>query len=401
MTKCKLTMDEVARFEAAYISEQFGRRQVQALRDSRPRKIGPISEAVQDVLSLMDGFPATEHAPRPSWVGALATHRSFFQHCGLRFEGVSGHRYFQCSFVKQSPLLVGMVEMVALPQQPLGPCAQGWEREQLNTWAHSFSMNFSSFVFTDEWPFDVATPVFVLTGVYRLGGGLVVSDASWTPFELILESLPAVTAAPAVDASVGTERTRETTTMWFDCPWLIKFVATGKTAYDDDIIGRAISTEKRLPTAAEYDVDAMVVMDALAAAREEWQLLDPVARDNFKWHLMGGKWLMANRGIVYDGFESYARKGPTTDLCKKFHMSPSASYFISVYTDEGAFNMACAWCHKMQYIFDKQSVIVGAIVSDAVLDAYNEPATVADLYNCGFKRVQARIRELRAIRPRL
>ena len=63
---------------------------------------------------------------------------------------------------------------------------------------------------------------------------------------------------------------------WLECPWLLDFLATGEQTKAKGPSSTAF------PDSHKHDVDALMVMDALYAAREDWQLHGRDDTEDFK-----------------------------------------------------------------------------------------------------------------------
>ena len=150
-----------------------------------------------------------------------------------------------------------------------------------------------------------------------------------------------------------------------------------------------------------HDIDPEMVMDALEAARLDWRGRDDLACEHFRWRLLGGKWTGEHKGVAYDSFEASARGLFVRQWCSDWHLNREASFAIGVYGEEGGFTLCTAWCHKMQWLFNRSLASGHEDVdfSAAVLTTYEEPAAVAELYRVGGGRVRMRIDSLRALAP--
>ena len=105
---------------------------------------------------------------------------------------------------------------------------------------------------------------------------------------------------------------------------------------------------------------------------------------------------------AYDAFQASAREADAQKFCADWQLPREATFHISVYSEEGCFILATAWCHKLQWFYDKALADGFEMVTfgQGDLEAYPEPADVAELHDRGGARVRARISSLRALRPR-
>jgi hypothetical protein len=400
-TSCRLTVEEMRRMQEAYDSDKFSNRFVQSLVDSEPKQLGEISAPWQSALSEIQMPPCPQPRVRPAWTATLAWHRQFFQGCLFRFEIAGDFRYFQFGTAKQSPLRVGMIGIAPLPQRDRDPDRRGWTHDQLQSWKHFFRKDYTLVAYTDEWPLDVAAPLCVASGAFNVGNMCVASDADWKPLSYFADLLPPVSQANQ-PLDVDEKPRQDVHKQWFECPWLVDFIAHGKMAFSDEVLGGVPDAPPRDTSEGQFEVDAMQVMDALSVARDEWPLRDYIGSDHFAWNLLGGQWTASHRGIVYDCFESYARGGDPTDFCIQFVLQRSSSYAIDAHSEENAFQLAIAWCHKMQFLYHAYLASDAATVCAAeALSAYVEPAEIASIYLSAGRKTRDRIDQLRAIHPRI
>ena len=278
----------------------------------------------------------------------------------------------------------------------------GWEADQLQSWRRCFRADHNVYSFTDEASTLDDADMFVLSDAVYIGECLLVSDATWKPLAHILDLLGEVPAD-------GNDEQRRTTgcpasafdDRIFECPWVNDYWENVKKL---DSAMEESSTESDDGKPREepvFEVDVAALDDSLATTREAWRHRDAFRSTDFKWALLGGKWLAERRGIMYDAFEATARKGGPMDFCVRWHLPRSSSYFCSIYTEAGSFTLATAWCHKMQWLYSK-FVAEGEAV-DYGKDAmarYDEPDGIEDLYRTGTPRMRTRIKALRELTPR-
>ena len=400
---CRFTSAEVVLFQEALESPDYAVfRSKDLLAQKLATKVGPPPEHIRDLLaSVVLPPPAKVRQIRPNWVRLLATHRSFFQNSIFRFDRLDGSRFAKFTLAKQCPLLVGMCEVTPLPQDVVMPDHLGWTFDQMHTWEHSFTIHYEQMLFTDAWPLDVALPVHVLTECVHIGDGVVASDVAWQPLTTVAELLPPVSAHvedDALDENTTPEKNHE---VWYDCPWLNDFVASGKMAYDDEVLGKP-GDRQGLNPKRTYEADAMHIMDALAAARDALAERELCVSDEFKWRVRGGALVHKVDAKLFDICEGFARSGIATDMCDRFHMSVTYSCAAKRYGEEGSFQLVCGWCHKMQFLLDKW--VAGgddALAVDAALIGYVEPDGIRRLFAEAEPFTVRRVSHLRGLHPRV
>ena len=78
-----------------------------------------------------------------------------------------------------------------------------------------------------------------------------------------------------------------------------------------------------------------------------------------------------------------------------------ASYTISLHSELGAFQLAKAWCHTLQFLFDESQRGAGGVVDFAeALARYEEPVEFARWAAVATGRALNRIGELRGLVPK-
>ena len=149
-----------------------------------------------------------------------------------------------------------------------------------------------------------------------------------------------------------------------------------------------------------HEVRAEDVFDALCAARESWEPPLGEAPSDFTWGLRGGVWTAAHRGSPFDSFRSQAKHNDARAFCARFHLTPTATFSIAWYGMEGARPLSSAWCHKMQWWYDRYVCEgEGLDTSAAVQSLYSEPRDLAIMFSSGGARARDRIVALRELLP--
>ncbi|CAE8605383.1 unnamed protein product [Polarella glacialis] len=148
-------------------------------------------------------------------------------------------------------------------------------------------------------------------------------------------------------------------------------------------------------------VVALLVMDALYAARDEWQLRDPGDTQDFKWSIAGGEWSAKLRGSSVNAFQGSARNAESTQFCSRCRMPKTAGFSVSLYTDSGAYCLVYAWCHKMQFLYDNYCQHgFPAADFETALAGYIEPANFTDWAREASFAAQTRVTQIRLLRPK-
>lgn len=399
ISSCKLTESGLQQLETTFSSNALSKKELGEVRAEWAAVVQAPSAAEQQVLEAVELPAGVPKPPRPAWLRLLATHRSFFSSCVFRFQDGDNEHLLKYTLGVQRPHLIGFAVLTLEPAP--APCVEAveWEREQLDTWQHRFRLS-PSFVFSDSLPFPADAPAEVLTDALHIGSGIVVSDAAWKPLVEIEQCLPPVTAERATaDVGEGNEQPQaEGDDRWINCPWLLDFLATGEVPSVDTTSADQLGSRREAPHA----IDPEAVMDALESVRGELLDRSDVACQHFRWALHGGKWVSQQSGVAYDAFDASARGQDAKQFCAEFKLNRVASFPIWVLGEENAYILANAWCHKMQWLYDK-IVAEGhehVDFSAAALASYTEQQEFAELSQAGCARTAVRIEQIRAIAPR-
>jgi hypothetical protein len=142
------------------------------------------------------------------------------------------------------------------------------------------------------------------------------------------------------------------------------------------------------------------IFAALLEKRAEYEIEGGSGRSDFNVELLGGSWTSVHRGVLYDAFAGRAAGREAVDLCVRFGLAKSFRCSTTQCGDDTAHVVAKAWCHLMQYMFDRSRELGGDdALAEALLEGYTEPGDVARAWEAGGP-ARARIEQLRAVRPR-
>jgi len=394
LSQCKLGPQDLAEMEAEFSNKRWTVSAVQSRLDKAGEAVVQPSPDVQRLIESVQLPPKPARPARPEWLPLLAKFGEFFQDCVFRLPTPDGPTILKYSLGLQKPYLVGFIECSEegdlLPEPGQEDPFQGL----LDGWPHVFVYNMDLVYFTDEWPFDLTYPLEVLQGVTFLGYGLLASATdTWQPLHSLAELLPEATWAEE-ETTGGPEPGPWHKDEWLECPWLLDFLATGEQ--------KPQRKNKPSNTTRKHDVDALMVMEALNAARAHWEALDPHYGEQFKWQLLGGEWLAEERGITYDNFEGSARGKDTIAWCVQYTLPRETKFSIAWYTMQGAFVLVNEWIHKMQWLYDGYNDTCADVDWDiaGTLADFRHTDEFLELEAAKDKRTLVRCRQIRQILPR-
>jgi hypothetical protein len=394
LSQCKFNDADMIELQAEFDKAMYTKNAVDEARCKAAEVVGPPVKPVRQLLESVE-LPSHDGArPRPPWTALLANNRDFFQDCAIRVLDPAGERIFKYTLGIQKPYLVGFLELFSEPE----PCIDleeddGPHRAALDMWANRFKIDLDKYFYSDAWPFAFDLKLEVLTGVIHLGHGNLASHVSrWKPLEEIAEMLPSSSQSAPADR---TPEQPEVDHRWLECPWLLDFLATGE---QKEPKGRSSPAKA---DGLKHEIDALMVMDALYAARQEWELRSRADTEDFRWQLLGGRWLAETRGLAFDSFMSSARNKEAKQFCVDWALGKQSSYAVSWYQDMGAFMLATAWSHKMQFFYDELRLQGDALVDFTEASArYIEPLEFTDWPRDAPARAQLRIQQIRDLKPK-
>ena len=391
MSSCKLPREAVEKLDHAYLGKKFTEQQVQESIASRSEPIGPIAGPIADAMS---GFPIpkTTTLPRPAWTRMIAYHRDFFYTCVFRLYDGFDWCYFKLCRASQSPLrcVFAILVLMDANRDDLPFADTGNSQD----WPHSFRACHHSWLFTDDWPFDGDNEIEVLQGALWIGYGRVVSASDWTHLTHLEQFLvPVQELVEAGEEDDAEEIAPVIDLRYVECPWLLDDWVKDKDSAGTDKL------HKTKPIL--FEVDAKMVFDALYEARFTWAERSDQDTPQFYWTVLGGKWTFAHTGVCYDAFAARAHSFDAKLFCESHGLPARASFAVARYTEESAFQLVLAWCHRLQWLYDRYAIDEPMPTIEEMQEVYPEPADVEAIFShTTCKNIKARIAKLRSIVPK-
>ena len=115
-------------------------------------------------------------------------------------------------------------------------------------------------------------------------------------------------------------------------------------------------------------------MKHLDEVRVELAAHAPIVSDgDFKTNVLGGMWLLAERGVACDAIQGAARGALAIGFCARRRVQKTIRLELAAYGHEACGIMARAWCHRMQHYLNAE-------VSGAAAEAEAFPAHVHTSY---------------------
>lgn len=410
VSSCRLSRSDIVEFQALCDGGGWSAKRVDELRAAACERLGPPSEEVRAVLDAMEVHSSEDPVEPADWLPLLCSHRAFFQGCAMRFWTDAG-AWLHCKFVfaMQSPRLVCFLRLRVgeVLHEYIDPA--DFDRLALREWQHTFMFDHLDFLFSDESTIKPGWTMQVLTDVSCAGRRRFVADGEWLALADIEMMLPSV-ALNSHHRPTSSPPGKPTTMNFDDIPWALDLL--GASAWPD-----AIPTDTKSASAGvrektqgddhdtEHVLDAMQVMLELSERRQALAETRGEADPPFRWQLRGGAWTAANKGMIFDAIAAgpSVKGGAAEEWCLQWGVTRSASYSIALYGEDAAIALARAWVERHTWLFETYLAHEGEpgwTFTDEVLDEYEEPAAIGELFARGSRRVQDRISAMRRIHPR-
>ena len=154
------------------------------------------------------------------------------------------------------------------------------------------------------------------------------------------------------------------------------------------------------------DENLSLLFDAMEDNRERARLQGgkPVLL-NFRVAPRQGKGTLAAHGVLCDAMRGVPRGHLVEKWCKKYHTGLSGTYALSIFDgEEGATEMARAWCHKLEYFYNIYQRVAdeGHVYTDLEVQNYAEEEEFSQYALTLTTRDQLkRLEELRGLVPAL
>jgi hypothetical protein len=366
-----------------------------------------------DVLGTLQCFDVQRLATqafRYPWVGCVSHNRDFFANCCFRWTLGDEVLVFKFVYALQNPMLcafvkVRLVDVVA---------AAGGALEQLHdlsryVFDHNFSVDWTSFFFSDQKFVDPAASLEVLVDCVVRPSRLLVSDGDWIAYDIVAASLrQGAPTAEQQDEKLPGEALADAP-LWATYPWLQG--DWHKFGHEPDSKPRVRNAGGSVGSGDEAEdnedgdlvgMNAADVFDELHRLRAAWKESDDRLHGDFKVAVRGGVWTAAHRGVVADSVRGEASNVDSIAFSKAYFLPQSGTFSISKFTEQHARTLAAAWCDRMQFWFRLWLGRGGTGVVEFLpedLTLYEEPLWVLELHTLGGDVVQMRLLDIRGIVP--
>ena len=146
-------------------------------------------------------------------------------------------------------------------------------------------------------------------------------------------------------------------------------------------------------------VDADAVFEDSQMARLHWCSQADNANPNYSYTLVGGTWTARREGISYNRFEASCRGEYVSTWNARRGLPRCGSYAIKTYGLGACRTLAAAWCHCMQYFFDRAHAGSAEVFGQEAVAESAEPDDLVELLRLPSADLQKRIRDHRNCLP--
>ena len=406
LSGCKLSPPELVQLAAFYKAPTLKDQQVKILRGKAMGSPPPPDDAFKRQLGSFDIAGGQVDPPRPVWLPPFCWNRSLLSSVALRFAGVTGKRFYRFLYATQNPLYACFCEMEEAENYvATGPASLGkWAEGAVDDWSHHFNMDFEALRHWDELPQANVEDIHVLPDLHLLPGNQVVSGADYVPLQIFLSWLPPIRQGQAKAPKAEDTPTVEPGLL-AKYPWMTRFVQEEAAASSSaSPTSKAARSEPAGDEPDALDDDQVqAVFEALEEKRQAWDLHAPGDFADFKISLVGGPWQQRHKGKTFVAFLGAVRKGSTSEQwCIQHQMPKAARFEISVYGETGAYTMAHAWCHRLDFLFSLYDPSQGSASTYHAtrMAGYEEPPDFAEFAESASGTQLTRVQWLRSLLPR-
>ena len=405
LDECKLTESELRTMGEMFADPALQDRSVKKLRELARVAPPPPSAAVQQAMRNIPIYQGQTLPQRPAWLSPVCWHRAFFQNCALRFATREGNIWVKFLYATQSPIFAAFcvmqeeehyVEMVQLS-------ASNWDAVGAQHYQHRFTMDFGAIRPWHELPLVAEDAIHVVKDVHYLSGTSWASVSELVPLPEVLSWLPEPSQPQQREKQSPKVPPQAEAEILAKHPFLKAFVESQEPpSTPSPQSNRAAQKEETTESGPLTDDQLQEVFDAMERKRQEWADDEVPYDGEFKVSLVGGAWLMKQRGAAFDAWRGAVRQGsPAEAWCVQYMLPQTASFSINLYTEQEARAMAQGWCHRMYYFFSlwQSQGDPGYKFTDQDVAAYKELPAFAGMARNASGAQLARIEKIRAIRP--
>ena len=345
----------------------------------------PTLPAMLQLLSAED-IRELPSAVQPGWVSQICSRRSSFNGTGLLVETGGETLGLKFLYASQQPTFICFSRIT--PCDEYFPHHDDIRAENLEAMCAKppmkFTCDWSSLVRSGRLLDTDVANIVVLPYLFHAKGPELHCELEPIDLQQFLDSCPLDKQGRDPHTSLGGSR-KTHTVLYTDCPAMQDYVARVRRKPILPTEAVLSSSEEEPPSDEEplHEDDINAIFHDLALKRAELAANNPHVEDDFKVALSGGPSTMKRAGVAYDGIEASARGQHAKDFCHGHRLGLSFSCAFSRYDEGTAGILGRAWCHKMQWFYNKAILHENLryIFTLAECQLYAEPTELTVLAN--------------------
>lgn len=361
---CKLEEEDLEQLQNIMMDHRMQGASLEAERTRSQKTPVPLLEEEEDALKGYVANLPPKPLDKPSWLSKLCWNREEFDGCVIEIAGMSGTKYFLFLIAIRSPyqaMFAPMHPFTPEPDEDLDMTPDQWWSTPNPSWTMHFNVSFNACVDWAGLEINDASQVSVIPGLLYQSDKTMATVFGPTPWADFTRHML------ARGPETGEKKVASSSSEGFTMPdfgkkplWLVQLereeaklrrMAKG-SSIGDEFEALDPSWEDGNGWAGGVPDEYLDrLCDVLEAKRISWGL-DVQGDGPFQMHLLGGPWLEAEKGILYDAFSvSVQESSPAWKWCSRYKFGRSARFEISAYSEEGSYWCAREWKHKAEYYY--------------------------------------------------
>jgi hypothetical protein len=405
MASCKFTEADWTTIASMWNSGEFSLAAVKRARESAMKGHLDPSDEVKRQVDKVPVPSGQASKPAAPWCKAVCWNRDEFHQCALVFETDGCQQAFALLFAVQKPLVAAFMPLekmdVVLPAKSLAEVEAGildyscLPRSQ-------YKADWGRVVWNEDIATTDDTVVFVIPGFTHTPHQC---ESHWDPVPLpdFLGDLYRVAQEKARKAQE--KPPQDVAPSLLDAhPWLKPFLAPSDSAEEPNQAAQSSTAPTFTPAEALSDEEREAMYIALAAQRRKCQAEAGQPLCHFKTSIIGGAWIMANRGVAFDAIKASPKTAPATAWMRQYFGQVQTSFAYRKYGDEACSAFALLWCRRMEYFYSIYLSQDDANYAYKAADIDNAPPADNKFTELGrhtplYEACQARLSEIMAFVP--
>ena len=350
LSSCPLSTLAIARLRDLFASGDLSPAEVSRRRKKASLCPKPLPACEMQKLQQICPQPVQKAVPK--WVKQVARRRTEF--VGALFVVESGEQrlYFKFLWGMLSPLQACFLELSHMDHTSSSSSVslqkEHWWNEVTMSNTESWTYEQNSIKLGTDLPNAELEHIHVVMKSAFSEAGVVSSADVIYPFTVMLEAIP--------KEKVDKEKTQRCTPTSVpdrnleEFPWLATVL--GDSGGPEAGGTCASSAHHCEPSEAEQvEQNYTALFEELENQRSNWHVESDVLQEQFKIALLGGAWLIRERGKATDAVKAIAKPNSEAEqFCISQGLAKSARFELQLYGERGSSILARAWCHRIAHL---------------------------------------------------